>query len=236
MYEFSGNVLRDAAVHNAALECAVDGVPTSYGNLLERVPFDDLGDDEAQAINEFLTGEATRAPQPVEAADESLRETWPPGDVSMLVQAAATFSGDLAPAEPFAGPAEPTREECNARGVELQTKLNAARAAVITLQQKLRDARGVAAKAVTEWQTGFRPITREQLVRQHIASEQQRKQDLKDGKIPPKQMPRVGNSYFDRAGAYGQGDASTFARKRMQRGGQRGAFPPNMRGRTVPQQ
>lgn len=236
-YSFTGSMLRDAAVLDAAQACVAEGKAPTYGYIAEKVAdkFADLGDDEVEAVNAYLDSASVKAP-PVEQAelppdsgdvrpaepveDESLRSTWPPETVSMPVEETS--------------PAPMTREDVRVQMLDLQNRLNDARGAVVRLQQKLRDARGAAARAVTDWQGCFKPMTHEQLVREHIASEQARKQAMKDGLIPPKQMPRVGNSFFDRMGSYGAGDASTFVRKRMQRGGSRGAYGKHMLGVKLP--
>lgn len=242
MYSFTGSLLRDSAVLEAAQACIAEGKAPTYGYIAEKVAdkFTDLGDDEVEAVNGFLDSARVKAP-PVE--DESLRNTWPPETVSMPVEQ-GSVSGIRTPGEPVEqgsvstdtdpgeSPAPMTREDVRLQMLDLQNRLNAARTAVVTLQQKLRDARGAAAVAITAYQNAFAPRSFESLIREHIASANAERAARAEGRIPPRPI-KAGNSYFDRVGAYGAGDANTFVRKRMQRGGQRGAFPSTMRGRSV---
>jgi len=119
-------------------------------------------------------------------------------------------------AEPEAPPATPEAiERATARRLAADHALANARVAVIGAQNTERDARGKLAKAVSAFQSGFPPITREQLMRDMIASEQARK--AAGHTSHPQSRP--GKSVVDRVAFYGRGGNPARGDYR------RGAFP-----------
>jgi hypothetical protein len=100
--------------------------------------------------------------------------------------------------------------------------LIAARAAVVEWTYDVRAKRATFAKALIWFQSAFPPISRESLVREYCASQQAEKLALSRGEIPPKQQPRVANSYIDRMGAgSAQGNADDFTRRNFVKAGYR---------------
>jgi hypothetical protein len=99
-----------------------------------------------------------------------------------------------------------------------------------------RVARGRVSQAIIRWQTtvGGTP-NHTALAKAHIASEQERKRQIAEGRAHPAQRSRPGKSYIDRVRFYqGRGDANDFLRKQMRRGASRGAYPSSMRGQKLP--
>ncbi len=252
------NPLRDGAISDAIFDCIQAGVPPSYGNVAERCAplpnFGTLDDDEYQEILARVNSMAVQHGHTEIAAETepSLRHEWAPGTVSAPVELPVIAykkrgdkyvpitiddDGNEVEGEPVEDPrvSAPTmtQEQAQARHVELNQKLAQARADVVTLQTKLRFAMTDAASAITNWQANFPKMDFSTLVREHIASENKRRADRAAGLIPPREQPKVGNTYFDKVGSYGSGDANQFVRKRMQTGGARGAYPANMRGRQI---
>jgi hypothetical protein len=127
-------------------------------------------------------------------------------------------------------------------------RLSRAREAMLTAQNRLKARRADLSAEVREWQLLFKPMqqSREDLVRQHIAANQQYKQDVADGKIaPPRQAGPRGRSYIDRTSGRG-GNANDFARRyqgehaslggaAVHKGARRNAYPSQYQGRTVKQ-
>lgn len=125
-------------------------------------------------------------------------------------------------------------------------RLSRARERMVTAQNALKARRADLSAEIREWQLLFKPLqqSREDLVRQHIAANQQYKQDVKDGKVPPPRQggPR-GRSYIDRTSGRG-GNANDFARRYqgehaglggapVHKGARRNAYPSQYQGRTV---
>jgi hypothetical protein len=131
-------------------------------------------------------------------------------------------------------PREENRDEANARLAKLRDELHLARQERMKADDAIQSARGELANAMAAWSHTGAGYTREQLVRDTIRANQQYKLDVKEGRIPPPQSRRgVANSYFDRLGAYGRGDATTYARRSHNpgqpwRGGNRGGMPASM--------
>ena len=64
------------------------------------------------------------------------------------------------------------------------------------------------------------PVSHDQLLRQHAATEAQRRQDIADGKLPGRRAPTVGPSALDRYAAAQRGGGVGFAHRGYTRGGQ----------------
>jgi hypothetical protein len=133
-----------------------------------------------------------------------------------------------------------TRDQATKQLQSLKDDLYEARRQRMKAEDGVRAARAAMATAIGEWNGQGGGYTREMLIRDHIAANQQRKLDIAEGRISPRSKgeQRIANSYFDRIGAYGRGDANSFVRKGhvdMQtgkyhpwRGGNRGALPLSM--------
>lgn len=102
----------------------------------------------------------------------------------------------------------------------LQITLADARAAVMKLTTLRNAQRGRVADALQAWVSGMPKLSRTEAAKQAIRTFQADKQRLADAGLPPT-AKHVPNSYFDRVGSYGHGDATTFLRKQMRRGGKR---------------
>jgi hypothetical protein len=108
-----------------------------------------------------------------------------------------------------------------------QNSLVAARPAVRTQLVDNRQRKAAFDKAVVAFQAEFAPIRREALVRQTIAADRQRSADLKAGRIPFPQRPRIAKSVIDRTAAYSTGgDADDLARRMSRVGHHRGYIDP----------
>ena len=130
--------------------------------------------------------------------------------------AAANVAAEPVATEPEAPPATPEAiERATVRRLAADQALANARVAVISAQNVERDARGKLAKAVGAFQSGFPQITREQLMRDMIASEQARK--AAGHTSHPQSRP--GKSVVDRVAFYGRGGNPARGDYR------RGAFP-----------
>jgi hypothetical protein len=126
-----------------------------------------------------------------------------------------------------------TRDEAHAHLKSLQDALYTAQSDRRKVNAEAVAARAAMATAIGEWNGQGGGYSQEMLVRDHIAANQQHKKDVKDGKVAPRQRRHVADSYFDRAGAWGRGDANSFVRRSHNpgqpwRGGNRGAFPASM--------
>lgn len=104
------------------------------------------------------------------------------------------------------------------------------RIALQKLSHELRPARAKLATALGRWQNNGRVVTHADLVREHIASEQRYKADVKAGRVEPKQMPTIANSMIDRVRAYSKGPLG-FAPGVGRRPGQ---YPAAMKGAHIP--
>ena len=123
-----------------------------------------------------------------------------------------------------------TAQEANRAVLDAQNRLGQARINIDIARDKTAKARAKLANAITVWQTGLPPYTQEQLVRDHLRSEQEKRRQRIEGGIPPEYKP-VGKSALDRAAAYSRDHTPEGAvRSRMQIGARRGAFPKSMQG------
>jgi pyruvate/2-oxoglutarate dehydrogenase complex dihydrolipoamide acyltransferase (E2) component len=118
--------------------------------------------------------------------------------------AATQEAAPEAASEPEAPPPPATPDQIEAatvRRIAADQSLANARVAVITAGNVERNARTKLAQAVTEFQNGFPKVTRDQLMRDMIASEQERKA----AGHPSQRQGRPGNSEVDRSAFYGRG-------------------------------
>jgi hypothetical protein len=208
----TGNLTRDEFIVRAIKECiACHEPPEQIGFVTDKLPRDfDLTDDElADALREIKLG------------GESLESV---GD------APADDTEGLKPSSPQAVPDAPVIPHAQARAAveKAHKRLGEARAAVITARNKLADTKGALALAITGWQTHSDPLTpeqrRQQEVRNHLASEQARKQRLADaGQATTRMDTRKFPAQNMVTGAMGH------------KGNTRGAYPREYQHRTVKQ-
>jgi hypothetical protein len=135
--------------------------------------------------------------------------------------AATQEAAPEAVAEPEAPPATPDQiETATQRRIAADQSIANARVAVIAAGNVERAARAKLAEAVTTFQNGFPKVTREQLMRDMIASEQERKA----AGNPLRPQGRPGKSAVDRTAFYGRGGNPARGDYR------RGAFPSQAKG------
>jgi len=120
-------------------------------------------------------------------------------------------------------------QEANNAILAASNRVAEARASLTVRRRETATARAALANAITIWQTGLPPYTREQLIRDHLRSEQEKRRQRIEGGIPP-QVKIVGKSAIDRAAAYSHDNSPEGAvQSRMQGNGRRrGAYPKNM--------
>jgi hypothetical protein len=74
---------------------------------------------------------------------------------------------------------------------------------IVGLQARVRHQREIFAQALKEFQNEFAHVTPEQLVRQHIASENELRRQVAAGEIEPAAPPRKANSVIDQMSGRG---------------------------------
>lgn len=152
---------------------------------------------------------ATEKGEPITVANLGLEWLPPDFDLQLSELEAAQrvlAANDGAIPEPEAERPTMTLAEVNSLLVAKQNELSHARGDLLGLENRRRTAREKLGDAITFFQKGLMKITREQLQREHIRSEQELKQGVADGKISPRRSPgRPGPSAVDRAGFYQRG-------------------------------
>ena len=110
------------------------------------------------------------------------------------------------------------------RDVEVAEQgLQEARKQVQQAHAAVKHARSLVSRALVAFNAEFPPITRETLMRETIAAEQQHKKDVKAGLVAPQRQSPIANSAIDRTAAYSHGgNADDFARGQMRTGFRRG--------------
>lgn len=111
----------------------------------------------------------------------------------------------------------PTMGELNEAAKQNANALVAARRIVLDSQQAQRLARNAFTAACTAFERGGKPITREQMQREYIASEQAHKQAIADGTIAPPRLAGRGRSVIDQQAGRDE-RASSFVQRRMRHG------------------
>jgi hypothetical protein len=180
------------------------GEPMTVANLAQYFePAFDFGEDDLDWYREAhpIEFEAEAEPTPV-ATQAPAPEPQPP-QARALAASRAPESKPLERVAPEpAPPADPAAiEAAVSRRNKAEQDLANARVLQITEDNTERALRGDLAKAVGAFQSGFPPITREQLMRDVIASEQERKAAGHPSR--PKSQP--GKSVVDRVAFYGRG-------------------------------
>lgn len=116
---------------------------------------------------------------------------------------------------------------------DAEAKLSRDRLRLQEMNRARGDKRAAVAAAVTNWQAAFPIITRDTLVRQDIARQQQYRQDVKDGKIAPHPPSPRGPSAIDQfnglGGAVDRRGGPAFRRGAFDqsRRHERAPLPPN---------
>lgn len=202
LFELSG-ALRGSAILSAARECVDAGERVTPDTLKARLPdekfpnFGDVGEDEAAAAFELIEqqAEAHAATLEAESSQAASPDTAPADHAEAAPMEAPTISPDEA------------RENLRLASVALAN----ARAAVIGATNRRNAARERLAACVTSWQTGLPRMTREQAVRESIASYQATREQQH-------RRPTPGPSVIDRfamatrGGNYGAGGGNSFRR------------------------
>lgn len=129
--------------------------------------------------------------------------------------------------EPDAAPI-PSMAELQEWILALNNSLSEARGDVLSLQNELRTARERLATAIGSFQQGFAPVTREQLMREHIAAEAERKR-LGEG-LNMRGSSQPGPSVIDQSAFYSRGGSANRGYGPKWR---RGAFGAEHRGRRI---
>jgi hypothetical protein len=119
-------------------------------------------------------------------------------------------------------PATPD-ESVSARRNQVEKDLANARVARTVAGNTERRLYGVLAKAITQFQSGFAPMTPEQLRRDYVKEQAAIRQGIKDGTISTGPGPAIGKSVVDRAAYYSRGNPRTGNYRR-------GAYPANYKG------
>jgi len=157
----TGNDLRDAMIRNAIQKVTERGDPLNLPIVQMELP-DDFDLSQAE-LNDFApkpkSGVPNGTPDGSTASNEAV-------DGSTVSHDTVDEADDLPPM---------TQAEAREMLVRLNDELSQERGNVITLTTRVRQARERVAKAIAAFQAGFVPVTREQLQREHIASEQARK-------------------------------------------------------------
>jgi hypothetical protein len=122
-------------------------------------------------------------------------------------------------------PVRLTAIQANHAVLEAQRRLGEGRIVLQRARDAKIKAQGALANAITIWQTGMPPYTQENLIRDHLRSEQEKRRQRIEGGAPP-QAKTHGHSAIDIAAAYSKDNSPEgFARSRFENGRQRGAFP-----------
>jgi hypothetical protein len=210
LFEISGDI-RGNMILNAVRQIVSEArrpTPAEVDAICKDLPgWTECGSDECQAALDMLD----------ELADQH---------VAALTNEAEMNAAPSAESEPSAHVGEETNtpsidpaeaQECLRLA---RIALANARAAVLTATNVRNRCRTRLSELIQQWQTGLPKISREQAAKEAIATFQAVKQANAEAGLPPARK-HVPNSYFDRMGAYGHGDATTFLRKQMGRGGKR---------------
>jgi hypothetical protein len=214
--EICGSAMRAAAIRLVVREASEKGEPLNLANIGLACnqfgpTFGDLGEDELNAaIAELQVLEPT--PEDEGEAEAAAFSRYREGQRAPLV----------------APDAEPTMSADEVAEVlhSVEHELVTARQAVLEAQQTQRATRGTLSQTVLSWQNGGQVMTREQLQRDYIASEQARKL----AGHPHGRRPTAGPSAIDRLAVYsGQGNGN-----RMQVGSHHRATPLVPGGQLYP--
>ncbi len=244
----TGNLERDKMLRKAINRVRGRGEEMTLENIASKLPPDfQVDEQEAEGMLEAMqAGVSSSAPAASAVGDVSLEVTaHVPDNAAPLI--ATNPEGhpfpkiepvEDEPVEPltFEPPVEPpverprlTQIEANKAILAAQDRLGQARIEIQKARFNTQRARTALANQITIWQTGLPAYSREELVRDFLRSEQEKRRQRIEGGIPPEYKP-VGKSAIDRAAAYSRDNSPEGAvRSRMTGGGmRRGAFPKSM--------
>lgn len=203
------------SVRNEMLIAAVNAVRSENSALdvatvAAKLPPDfDVRDDEEFAAALAATNPASKAFDAQEAP-----QPLPPADAAPLPVAV----------EPQRAEPLPTLQEADQHAIDLRIGLR-------RLGDELRIKRGKLAEAITRWQTGGKPLTHEELAREHIASEQaERARRAREGYGSDASAPTPGRSHLDRVASAARGGSTDRGYGNSFR---RGGYPVSRRGQKL---
>jgi len=175
--------------------------------------------EAADMVQNLLSGEPIIFESEAGQEPEAPTPELPPQ--AKALAATKTAVPEAEPIAPAPAPADPAAIEAAViRRNKAEQDLANARVLQITENETERRLRTELAKAVTDFQASFPPITREQLMRDVIASEQERKANGH----PLQPQGRPGKSVVDRLAFFGRGGNPARGDYR------RGAFPASSKG------
>jgi hypothetical protein len=240
MVSATGNAIRDKVLYAAIRKLTVPSFESAVAALPADFDLDDIEYSGAVKILELYGAPDDPEPPPLvrsydhgSAPRALLIDKNPDGHSLVSSKSLEKIEAPRAPqpepppiatAKATPEPVRMTAIEANHAIIAAQHRLGEAR---IVLQHK-RDAtakaRAALANAVTIWQTGLPPYSQEQLIRDHLRSEQEKRRQRIEGGAPP-QAKTHGHSAIDIAAAYSKDNSPEGAvRSRMQYGRSRGAF------------
>lgn len=170
----TGNPMKDIAIMKGLTEIRDHKFPMTLDSIRDRCPDMDVRQEQFEGILHRMGGvvDAPSEAPPVEASEPTPEPTPEAAPVE-----AALVEGDLLTAAEPVAEAWPkmARDEANARLVRVNTALSQERGNVLSLTTRATKAREKLAQAIAAFQRGFAPKSREQLMREVIASNQQQK-------------------------------------------------------------
>lgn len=199
----TGNPIRDVRIREAIQSTRDSGEPVTFENLKRRLP-DDFRLRPSE-VSEFKAADVVDAE---------------------FIQAAEPVAAE--PAE-LVKPLAEQIADAEAALVEAEQKLADVRTAVILCRRRVTTTRAAAARAITQFQSGLMPYRPADLIRDHLASEQEHRRKVAAGEVPARQRPRA-LSVVD---AVGQSRPDS-ANQRYGRQFARGGYPASAYGQKVP--
>jgi hypothetical protein len=206
------NPLRDQLVKNMIAQHP--GEPLTVENFapyFADLPNFDLGDDDLEQYAEA-------------AAEQAIEFEGAPEPLAQPIKAPETVAESVKPV-----PGTPEEiEAATIRRLDADKTLANARVAIMAAQHDERDARNKLAKAVSAFQSGFAPITSQELRTQFVKEQQEIRRAIAAGEMPGRPGPKIGKSAVDRAAYYQRGGTPTGGGRAYARG----ALPASVRGRV----
>jgi hypothetical protein len=190
-----------------------------------------------QAVHQVIAKELRPTPETVHAELPEARfegfNADPPGQdeidaaMALIEEQAEQHAASLdqqSPQEAVIDPAEPERMDTTASADTSSSSPDEARenlrqahirianasAALTTAVNRQAIARSRLSDAVQAWQTGKPKITRDELMRDYIRSEQAKKLAIAEGRLSPREAPRIGPSVIDRVAAAQRGGPAAW--------------------------
>ena len=206
------NPLRAAMVLNVISQNP--GEPIAVENLAKYLPDNfDLGPDDLERYAEAALAEA------VTTRDGGSKEP----------EAVAESAAEIAPEQLSEPPTPEAIEAATLRRIAADQNIANARVAVTVAANAERVARDKLATALGVFQSGFAPITPQELRRQHVQEQQEIRRKIAAGEMPPPRHAGIGKSAVDRAAFYQRGGNPAGGGRAYARG----AAPAAAYGRVV---